>query len=368
MKNEVATNHAAGVPQTASDKLNNAIVRIEINGRQGTGFFLRFKIKDLPFFSLWTNFHVISEYMVNSKEKINIYYGPKKHEKEISIRLNRNKRFIRCFERPKDITVIQILKKDNIPEDKYLYPELNYKNEGFEIYANNDFYSRGYPSVDIGMGQYKGESFEQTGKIIKIFNDFEFCHTLDSRPGCSGMPICLISNKYVIGIHKSGNKKTNINKGTFIGVVVDVLEKEDINILPPKLLQRGRSNYKAINYNISYDDISNDNNNISNDDISNDNNNISYDDISNDNNNFSYDDISNDNNNISNDNISNDNNKLAMMILIKLSMIISIELVMIILILLKIKVIEIILIIGIIIGQTLIKKIQSISLFLILKS
>ena len=308
MKNEVATNHAASIPKSASDKLNNAIVRIEMNGGYGTGFFLRFKIKDQPFFSLWTNFHVISEYMVNSKERINIYYGPKDDEKKLSIRLNRNKRFIRCFEEPKDITVIQILKKDNISEEKFLYPELNYKNEGFKIYVNNDFYSRGYPSVDIGMGQYEGESSESSGKIIKIFNDFEFSHTLDSRSGCSGMPICLITNKYVIGIHKSGNKMTNINNGTFIGVVVDVLEKENINILPPKLLQRSRPNYKAINYNISYDDISNDNNNISNDNISNDNNNNSYDNISNDNNNNSYDNISNDNNNNSYDNISNDNN------------------------------------------------------------
>ena len=140
--------------------------------------------------------------MVNSKEIINIFYGPKENEEEIRIRLNRNKRFIRCFEAPIDITVIQILKKDNISEDKYLYPELNYKNEGFNIYANNDIYAAGYPSVDFGMGQYEGEICGSPGKIKKIFNNFEFYHTVDSRPGCSGMPICLISNKYVIGIHK----------------------------------------------------------------------------------------------------------------------------------------------------------------------
>ena len=119
MRNEVATYHGGFIPKTASDKLNNAIVRIETNKGQGTGFFLRFKIKDQPFFSLWTNFHVIPENMVKSKNTIKIYYGPKDNEKEKSIKLNRNKRFIICYKQPKDITVIQILEKDKIAKDIY---------------------------------------------------------------------------------------------------------------------------------------------------------------------------------------------------------------------------------------------------------
>ena len=330
MRNEVATYHGGFIPKTASDKLNNAIVRIQTNKGQGTGFFLRFKIKDQPFFSLWTNFHVIPENMVKSKNTIKIYYGPKDNEEEKSIKLNRNKRFIVCYNEPKDITVIQILEKDKIAKDKYLYPELNYKNEGFKIYANNDLYSMGYPSVDIGMGQYEGESCESSGKIKKIFNNFEFKHTLDSRPGCSGMPICLIYNKYVVGIHKNGNKKKNINEGTFIGVVIDELEKGTITTLPPCFNQRNQSNYnkmnniinndKNINNNIFYSNNSNSKDSInikSNDDDDNyfsNHSSNSISNISNDNDKRSINTKSNDNdNNFSNhssnniSNISNDN-------------------------------------------------------------
>ena len=34
---------------------------------------------------------------------------------------------IKCFE-DLDVTLIEILKNDNIKEDKYLFPDLNYKN------------------------------------------------------------------------------------------------------------------------------------------------------------------------------------------------------------------------------------------------
>ena len=59
-----------------------------------------------------------------------------------------------------------------------------------------------------------------------MFNYFEFNHSLDTRCGSSGSPICLISNQGVIGIHKSGIKSNFINQGTFIGVILDEFQKE----------------------------------------------------------------------------------------------------------------------------------------------
>ena len=44
-----------------------------------------------------------------------------------------------------------------------------------------------------------------SGKIKEIgigIKDFEFKHTLDTRPCSSGSPICLIENLNVVGIHK----------------------------------------------------------------------------------------------------------------------------------------------------------------------
>ena len=67
-------------------------------------------------------------------------------------------------------------------------------------------------------------------KIKRVFNDFELEHTLDTRPGSSGSPICLINNRCVIGIHKSGDKNTFINQGTFLGEIIDSLENDLITI------------------------------------------------------------------------------------------------------------------------------------------
>ena len=39
------------------------------------------------------------------------------------------------------------------------------------------------------------------------------------------MPICRIDSLQVIGIHKAGNIKKSVNYGTFIGIIIDELEK-----------------------------------------------------------------------------------------------------------------------------------------------
>ena len=98
------------------------------------------------------------------------------------------------------------------------------------MYSESDFYLAGYPSVDDIYKEYKGERHVSSGKIKRVFNNFEFEHTLDTRPGSSGSPICLINNRYVIGIHKAGDKNTFINQGTFLGEIIDSLENDLITI------------------------------------------------------------------------------------------------------------------------------------------
>ena len=45
----------------------------------------------------------------------------------------------------------------NIPEDKYLLLDMNYKKRWFNMYSESDFYLAGYPSVDDIYKEYKGE-------------------------------------------------------------------------------------------------------------------------------------------------------------------------------------------------------------------
>ena len=96
--------------------------------------------------------------------------------------------------------------------------DLNYE-EGYNQYINTDVFSLQRPL---------GNDIEcASGKIIRIDknNNFEFIHTIDTDKGSSGSPIILIGNSRVIGIHKANVKYYKVNKGTFIGVLLNELKK-----------------------------------------------------------------------------------------------------------------------------------------------
>ena len=123
----------------------------------------------------------------------------KNREKKISFRLDNSERFFACYA-DKDVTSIEILEKDNIPEDKFLLADLSYKY-GYDIYKGGKFFLAGY-TRDIN---YQKERHISSGEIKKI-DGFEFEHSLDTRKGSSGSPICLVDKIQVIGIHKQGEK------------------------------------------------------------------------------------------------------------------------------------------------------------------
>ena len=222
--NESKTNHAASVPESSSKKLYNSIVRIEVDLNEkekvaGTGFLIKFNLKDKERYFLMTCQHVIKEEFVKSKKVIKFYYGEADNEKELKIGLG--ERYIKYFDEPLDVTLIEILKKDNINEDKFLQPDFSYKN-GYNFYADkkNDFYLAGYPN--------NKERSISSGKITKILKEkVEFEHDLDAEGGNSGSPICLANSLFVVGIHKQGHKTEPINYGTFLGYILNILEKEE---------------------------------------------------------------------------------------------------------------------------------------------
>ena len=152
--NEVDTKHAAPIPESVTDKLFNSIFRIEMENIRGTGFFI--EIKEIKRFFMFTNHHIINQKLVDSKALMPIYYGKKDKEIKKVIKLDKDKRIIKCFEEPIDITVIEILKEDEIPESKYLQPDLNYKNN-YNNYEKEDLYLSGYPNYKT---KYKNERMQ----------------------------------------------------------------------------------------------------------------------------------------------------------------------------------------------------------------
>ena len=236
---EVRSKSGRNIPETAQDRIYNSIVRIETNDSFGTGFFIKLNIKNTNVNCLLTCFHVINKKLVDSDGIITIFYGKKSSETSRTIILNKSLRFIRCFDSPIDATVIEIIETDNISKDKYLFPDLNYKNfNGFNNYLNNHFILAGYPD-DI---EFFKERHICSGEITSVLNNYEFEHTLHTEVGSSGSPICLINNQNVIGIHKDGDIEEKINYGTFIGYIIEELghlndiEFEYIEINPYTIL------------------------------------------------------------------------------------------------------------------------------------
>ena len=182
----------------------------------GTGFFMYIFKEGKKHECLVTNYHVINENLVNSKSIIEIQINNNIHR----IKLDDSNRYIKCFKKPIDITIIQIINSDKFKKDiDFLYYDLNY-DFGYKQYLNMDIFSIQHP-----LG---GEAEYACGKIIKIFNNFEFEHTVDTDHGSSGSPIILNESLKVIGIHKQSNTLNNNNIGTFIGEIFKEKDKKEI--------------------------------------------------------------------------------------------------------------------------------------------
>ena len=213
------------ISDAGRNKLNNSITRIQINGKNGTGFFMKIEINEEKKNYLITNNQIISQGQIDSKAFIDLIYD----EVPKTIILDKNIRNIRTFEN--GVILIEIIQNDGISENKYLSIDLNYKN-GYELYQNERVcsiaYNNDYTEKEISSGE-----------ITSIIN-FKFFFNLSAN---LGSPICTFKNQFVIGIYKEHNN------GIFIGEIIDILRKE---------------NYKKIN-NDNENDNNNNNNNNNND-------------------------------------------------------------------------------------------------------
>ena len=213
-QNDGYTGHSS-IPESVSDKLYNSIVKIHVRENFGIGFFMKIEEENY----LITCNHIVDNEIINSNETLEIIYG-KKDETKKEIKLN-SFRIIKTFGRNKDITLIEIKESDQIPEDKYLFPDLNYK-DGYNDYNKEKIYIAGYP-----LDKRFKERQISSGEIINIINGYEFKHNADTGKGSSGSPICSIDRQHVIGIHKQYDNKEKINYGSFIGIILDDFEKNE---------------------------------------------------------------------------------------------------------------------------------------------
>ena len=101
-------------------KVCKSICKIVLSKKLGSGFLIKLYRKNKPFYCLMTNEHVIDKETIESSKKIEIFYD--NEFKRIEIDLNKNERFIRDYKYMNiDLTVIEIIDKDNIHEDYFFY-------------------------------------------------------------------------------------------------------------------------------------------------------------------------------------------------------------------------------------------------------
>ena len=77
----------------------------------GTGFFIKFRLKDKIRKFLITCNHIINESIVKEKMVIKLYYGKINKEKKLEFKLDRNQRYIKCFDDLIDVIWSKSLKK-----------------------------------------------------------------------------------------------------------------------------------------------------------------------------------------------------------------------------------------------------------------
>jgi len=192
-------------------------IRIELENEKGktikgTGFFLHFVVCGEDFNCLISNDHVIKRDLININTIIYISYD---NEKRVTnIKLNIKERYIKNFKDDNlDITVVEILEKDNIPS-KYFLNEGHIANDRL---INSEIYVLGYPET--------GELKMSKG-IIKNINNYEFTHLASTKEGLSGSPIFMEKSGLVLGIHKQSNNKGNENYGDFIYPAIKIIKKD----------------------------------------------------------------------------------------------------------------------------------------------
>ena len=212
---EAYTGHKQ-IPMKIANKVLESVCKITVETKKGilygTGFFMKYS-DSLK--CLMTNYHIINPNVENENIEIEIYNKKK-------MKLKFKNRYTKYLERPKDIAMIEIKKKDEIYNDIiFLLYDYNCVKERYPLYKNIDVFSIEHP--------YGEDASCASGTIINIY-EYEFDHNISTNNGSSGCPIILLNNNInliqVIGIHKEGDKKHNINGGTFIGEIFNT----DLNI------------------------------------------------------------------------------------------------------------------------------------------
>ena len=196
-------------------QMENCICKIvKDDGQKGTGFFCRIPFPDKKNLLnvLITNNHVLNENDIENDNiiKFKFYNKEKKKEEEKEIRIDnsRKKYTIKKEKEGIDITIIEIIQKDEINNF------LEMDDEILELDCNRaPIYILHYP---------KNKRLVSYGLMKNISDGKKINHYCNTERGSSGSPILSLNNFKVIGVHYGGfEKKIKLNFGTFIKYAIN---------------------------------------------------------------------------------------------------------------------------------------------------
>ena len=182
----------------------------------GKGFLCKLyhpKLSNLCSFII-TNHHVINYDNIKNDMEITILDNNK------SYKIKKDDSRKKYINESLDITVIEILKKDNININSFL--EIDDKFYGDipsrSSYINNLIYSFQNPNVDKSLNLCKG--------IIYKINEKSFVYSFNSHLSPGSLIFCSFNHK-VLGIHKSNTKESY---GIFFNEIMEEFLKKNFNI------------------------------------------------------------------------------------------------------------------------------------------
>ena len=169
----------------------------------GTGFFCKMTYENELVPVLITNYHVIDDKFIESKNSLKVYIN----EKSKFINLNKNKIIYLSSNNEYDIIIIR-LQDGEI--DHYLKIDENIFENSELAYKDEPIYILHYPGKD------EKAQVSSSDKGIEKLDEYNIKHFCNTQPGSSGSPILSAMTNKIIAIHRAGHRNGKYNFGTFL--------------------------------------------------------------------------------------------------------------------------------------------------------